>query len=180
MAERDPSRLVCSNCATLEEQIAELGNLCVVMERIHGTLDHGEVLIAIQDLVINVIGSEELAVYALADGDRELRPVQTFGVEDRRLGPVAMGAGPIGRAAAERRSWVVGDGQPPPEYPDLTACVPLETAGHLVGVLVIWRMLNHKPVFGSRDRRVLELLVHHAAQALFLTRSPTPGRAQAA
>ncbi len=155
--------------SALEQQAAELGNLYVVMERLHGTLEYGEVLAAVQDVVINVIGSEELAVFEPSEDGRELRPVQSFGVEARRLGLQQVGVGPIGRAAADGKAWVVGDGPPPPEFPDLTACVPLQAGGCVVGVLAIWRMLRHKKVLGAADRNVLELVARHAATALYLT-----------
>jgi hypothetical protein len=172
-------RRVCEDYAALEEQVAELGNRSIVMERVHGTLDHREVLEAIQDCVINVIGSEELAVFELSGDGRALEPVQTFGVDGRRLAPVAVGTGPIGRAAAGE-GWVIGDGPAPLEYPDLTACVPLEAGEQIVGALAIWRMLGHKPVFGPVDRGVLELLARQAGVALHLT-SPlrAPQEAQA-
>ncbi|GEJ58397.1 GAF domain-containing protein [Anaeromyxobacter diazotrophicus] len=162
--------------AGLEQQVVELGNACVVMERVHGALDRGAVLLAIQDVVINVIGSEELAIFEVADGGRLLRPVQSFGVEPREL---AVGAGPVGRAASERRAWTILDGAPPEEEPRLTAVAPLSAGPHLTGVVAIWRMLAHKPVFGEADRAVLELLSRHGGAALHLT-SPHAGRRAAA
>ena len=161
----------CDGFPALEQQTAELGNLYVVMERLHGALEYGEVLAAVQDVVINVIGSEELAIFEPSEDGRELLPVQSFGVEARRLGPLPVGAGPIGRAAADGKAWVIGDGPPPPEFPDLTACVPLQAGGRLMGVLAIWRMLGHKPVLCAADRNVLELVARHAATALYLTSS---------
>ncbi len=172
--EREHRRL-CDEYATLEERISELGSLCVLMERLHGTLEHQEVLAGIQDVVINVIGSEELAIFEPSGDGRWLVPTQSFGVEQRHLGRVARGEGPIGRAAEGER-WVVGDGAPPPGFPDLTACVPLAAGDRLAGVLVIWRMLAHKPVFGAADQNVLEHLSRHAATALLLTSGCEPGR----
>lgn len=168
-------RRVCDDYTALEQQIAELGNHCVVMERLHGTLDHGEVLAGIQDVVINVIGSEELAIFEPSDDRRWLVPTQTFGVEDRGLGRVAWGSGAIGRAAAEGTGWTLGGGAPPAEFPDLTACVPLACGDRVAAVLAFWRMLPHKPVFGPADRTVLELLTRHAGTALLLT-SPVARR----
>lgn len=165
--------------ASLEQRIADLGNQCVVMERLHGTLEHREVLVGIQDVVINVIGSEELAIFEPSEDGLWLTPTQSFGVEDKRLGRVAWGEGPVGRAAAEGKGWVVGDGAAPPEFPDLTACVPLPIGEQVSGVLAIWRMLPHKPVFGDVDRNVLELLARHAATALRLTSSRGCGHHEA-
>jgi GAF domain len=171
-------RRLCDDYAALEGRIAELGNLCVLMERLHGTLDHREVLAGVQDVIINVIGSEELAIFEPSEDGRWLSPTQSFGVEDRHLGRVPWGEGPIGRAAAEGMGWVVGGGAAPPEFPDLTACVPLAAGDRLAGVLVIWRMLAHKPVFGEADRNVLEHVARHAATALLLTSASEGGRRQ--
>ena len=161
--------------AELEQRVAELGNACVVMERVHGALDHAEVLAAIQDVVINVIGSEELAVYELAEGGRSLHPVQSFGVERRGLRALALGEGPIGRAAAERRIWTVLDGGPPSEDRELTAVAPLCAGERVAGAVAIWRMLEHKPIFAAAERAVLELLSRHGGTALHLT-APRPDR----
>jgi hypothetical protein len=155
--------------AELEERVAELGNACVVMERVHGTLDHAGVLAAIQDVVINVIGSEELAVYEVAQGGRSLRPVQSFGVERRDLRSLALGEGPIGRAVSERQIWTVLDGGPPPEDRELTAVAPLCAGERVAGAVAIWRMLEHKPIFAAAERTVLELLSRHGGTALHLT-----------
>lgn len=161
-------RNLADRSTALEQQLAELGNQCVVMERLHGALEHAEVLAAIQDCVINVIGSEELAVFVPSEDGLELRPAQCFGVEGRGLAPVPVGAGVVGRAALGD-GFVVGDAPPPPEAPDLTACVPLQAGDRLSGVLAIWKMLPHKPTFGPADRGVLDLLARHAASALQLT-----------
>jgi hypothetical protein len=164
-------------CAALEAQVAEVGNLYIAMERLHGGTDRAEVLDAIQDIVINIIGSEELAVFELREGDRELRVARSFGVDEARLAPVPLGSGAIGRAAAERRPWIAGDGAGPPDPSHLTACVPLELNGRVMGVLAVWRLLGHKPALCDADRKVLDLLGRHAGPALYLTSLPRPPRA---
>lgn len=166
--------------ASLEQQVAELGNACVVMERLHGALDRAGVLAAIEDVVINVIGSEELAIFELVDGGRALRPVRCFGVDAAALGSVPWGAGAVGRAAAERRIWAVPDRPAPDADRALTAVAPLCAGPSLGGVVAIWRMLPHKAAFGPADRAVLELLSRHAGVALHLTAPGAPSSARAA
>jgi len=161
----------------LEERLSDTINVCVALERLHGSTDHGEVLRAIQDVVINLVGSEELAVYEPGPSG-ELEVVQSFGVSGGRLAPVAPGHGPIGRVAAEGRAWVTGDATPCGD-PDLTACVPLVADDRVVAVLAIWRLLPQKPALRDADRRVLELLGPHAGRALYLTAGNTR-RARAA
>lgn len=161
----------------LAGKLSEAIDYCVALERLHGTTEHAEVLRAVQDVIINLVGSEELAIYEPgADGAWVV--VQSFGVGGARVAPVTPGQGPIGRAAAEGRAWLAGDGGAPGDR-DLTACVPLMAEGRAVAVLAVWRLLPHKPALRASDRQVLGLLGTHAGRALFLT-APPRGRARAA
>lgn len=166
--ESDHERL-CREYAALQDQVQDLGNHAVVVERLHGTIEHDEVLAGIQDCVINVIGSEELAIFEIGALTDELRIARAFGVEERNIRDARVGEGTIGRAALGEE-WVIGEGAAPSDWDDLTACVPLRAATWIVGVLVIWRMLPHKGRFGPADRLVLDLLSRHGGTALYLTR----------
>jgi hypothetical protein len=166
-AAEDRQRRTLAEVADLEQRLAEAIDLCVALERLHGSTDHAEVLRAIQDVVINLVGSEELAIFEPSAGG-ELRAALSFGVAGARLSGVGQGAGPVGRAAAEGQAWVVG-APLASEDPDLTACIPLLVEGRVAGVLVVWRLLPHKPALRDSDRRVLELLGAHGGRALYLT-----------
>jgi hypothetical protein len=154
-------------CAREEEQLTELCGLFVALERLHGTVERAEVLAALQEIVINLVGCEELALYAPAAVGGELRAELSFGVDASRLG---LGAGSAARAVAGGRSFFAGDGPALPDGAGITACVPLRAGGVLVGVLVLWSLLRHKPGLSDRDRRLLDVLSTHAATALHLTR----------
>jgi hypothetical protein len=84
----------------IERQNANLANLYVASYRLHGTLDRGEVLLAIQEIVINLIGCEEMAIFELEEGDFALRLAASFGLDEARYRRVPLGSGAIGRAAA--------------------------------------------------------------------------------
>ncbi len=156
----------------LEEKLSDAINVCVALERLHGSTDHGEVLRAIQDVVVNLVGSEEVAVFE-SGANGELVAVQSVGVEPGKLAPVTPGHGPIGRVAAEGKAWVIGEGAEPGD-PDLTACVPLVAEDRVVAVLAIWSLLPHKQSLRTSDRQVLELLGPHAGRALYLTAQGKP------
>ena len=151
----------------LERQLSAMGNLCVSLQRLQGCLTHRQVLEAIQDDVINVYGSEELAICERVPGSAELRVTQSFGVPPERLGAITLGQGPIGRAA-EGAGWILGDDGVRTEDPDLTAAVALEADGAVVGVLAVWRLLSHKRAVHDEDRRVLEVLGRAGGAALYL------------
>lgn len=168
-----------AHAADLEARLSFAINVCVALERLHGSTDHGEVLLAIQDIIVNLVGSEELAIFEADEPDESAWvAVQSFGVGGTRLSKVPAGHGALGRIAAEGQPWVAGE-TPHPDDPALTACVPLVAEGRAVAVLAVWRLLPHKRGLGDADRQLLGLLAAHGGSALFLT-ARRSGRAHAA
>lgn len=163
-------RELCEASAREEERISDLRRLVVALERLHGTIDHAEVLTALREIVVNLVGCEELAVFLAEEGGAELTAALAFGVEGPRLSAVRPGSGPAGWAVAERRCWFTGEGAALPGSAGVTACVPLHAGGEVIGVLVLWNLLEHKPALTDRDTHLLEQIGAHAGTALHLTR----------
>lgn len=154
--------------AEVERQNANLAALYAASYQLH-TPRRAEVLIAIHEIVINLIGSEEFAVLALGRGG-ELRPLSHMGVEPARLAAVRLDEGMIGRAVAEGAPVVAPDGPGglTSDDPDgIVACVPLMVAGRTVGMIVLYRLLPQKPRLEPFDHELLALLASHAATALY-------------
>jgi hypothetical protein len=163
-------RRVCDQFVESEGQTGELVQLFATLQQIHGAAGLEELLQALQEVVINVIGSEELAIFVLRDGVLHL--ARSFGVDPEPLRRIPLGQGTIGRAAQAGSLYVAGrDG--PPEDDRLTACLPLVANGAVVGALAIFRLLGHKPGLSPSDQALFDLLVQHAGQALRL-RSMAP------
>ena len=55
--------------AEIEQLNSNLANLYVASYRLHGTLDREEVLGIIQEIIFNLVGSEELAIYEAGSGE---------------------------------------------------------------------------------------------------------------
>jgi hypothetical protein len=156
---------VCDDYVAVQEQSSDLAQLFVALERLHGGLSRADALTALQEIVINVIGSEELAVFE-RDGDR-VRLVHSFGVDPEPLRELPLGAGAIGRAVADGKLYIAGrEGGAAPGDEDLTACIPLRRGDEVMGALAIFRLLGHKPGLGDADQAVLDLLSAHAGLAL--------------
>jgi GAF domain-containing protein len=67
--------------------------------------------------------------------------------------------------------WVAEDrGAGDRSEPRLTACVPLHAGSRVVGVLALFRLLEHKPELEGADVELLELLAVHCGLALAATR----------
>jgi hypothetical protein len=158
---------VSDDYVAVEERHSELAQLFVALERIHGAPTRAEVLTALQEIVINVVGTEELALLEVRDGKLVL--AHAFGVAPGPLRELALGEGAIGRTARTGRLYVAGrDGSPDDADRDLTACIPLRVGDRVTAVLAIFRLLGHKPGLGESDQAVFDLLSAHAGLALHL------------
>ena len=157
---------VCDEYVAIQERSTELAQLYVALDRIHSGLSRGETLAAMQELVINVVGSEELAIFERRG--EALVLLQSFGVDPEpwRERPAARGA--LGRAAAGKLYLAGREGKPEPGDEDLTAAIPLQVGDEVLGVLAVFRLLGHKPVLGETDHALFELLSKHAGVALHL------------
>jgi len=165
---RSESRGFEQRYAEIEAQSSNLANLYVASYSLHGTLDRQEVVATIQEIVANLIGSEEAGLFELAPGGEALELVASFGLEAPGLRRVPLGAGRIGEAARTGEIFVVGPEQVPAED-GLTACIPLKLDGRVTGAIAIFRLLPQKAGFEALDRELFELLATHAATALYCT-----------
>lgn len=125
--------------AELEQQHAHLTCLYVACSRLHASPDREDVIAAIHEIVINLIGCEELAVYE-KHGER-LSLISSFGIEPGNT----------------------------PAFENATAVVPLVLDGRETGAIVLFRLLDHKPGLEPIDHELFELLTTHAATALHAT-----------
>lgn len=161
-------RRICDDYVVVEERNTDLASLFVALSRLHGTLERAEVMAAIQEIVTNIVGSEEMAVYELSPGSSELELAWAFGVDGTRLPRIRLGEGVIGRVAAEGEPFVAWD-RACAEEPALTACIPLKVGERVTGTLAIYHLLGHKAVLGNLDRQIFDLLGAHAGAALYFT-----------
>lgn len=154
-------------CTSLETEVGTLSNLYVASQRLHETIDRAEVLRAIEEILINLVGSEELAIFELDALAARLSLISSFGLEPQRYLSRPLDDGPLGRAVRTGRTVVVGDDEPQPaSEPRLTACVPLVVRERVIGVIAIYQLLPQKPRLDAVDRELFELLTTAAATAL--------------
>ena len=154
----------------LESQNTSLANLYVASYRLHGTLDRGEVLGTIQEIVTNLVGCEEIAIFEVNEAGTSLALAASTGIDPETYASVALGEGVIGRCARTGETFVAGDeGEaPPPGEGDaaLSACVALRLDGRVSGAIALFRLLPQKSGIEAVDRELFDLLATHAATAL--------------
>lgn len=156
----------------VEQQNANLANLYVASYRLHSTLNRQEVLAVIEEIIINLIGSEELIIFEIDPDRTHLRRIASFGIEEDRYQSIPMGKGVIGEVALTGQPYLAEhttDQATLLEEPDLTACLPLKLGDTINGAIAIFRLLPQKPGFGSLDYELFDLLSTHAAASLYCT-----------
>ena len=154
----------------VEQQNTNLANLYVASYQLNGTLDRNRVLQTMQEIIINLIGSEELAIWELDEELGALTLAGSFGVDAGPWACVPLGAGVIGTVAATGERWIAGESDDPNAGGDLTACIPLRLDDRVVGALAIFRLLQQKQGLEPLDYELFDLLASHAATALYCTR----------
>jgi hypothetical protein len=150
--------------ADVEALNSNLANLYVASYRLHGSLERAEIVSTISEIVVNVIGSEDFVVLERVEDAQPMRAIGSFGVDVAQMKPVRFGEGPIGLAIASGAT-TVSDGEGSREAP--LACIPLKVGERVIGAIVIFRLLPHKSRLESIDHELFELLVTHAASALY-------------
>ena len=156
----------------IEEQNNNLANLYVASYQLHSTLDFREVIQIVQEIIINLVGAESFAVLLLDEKTNELKTIACEG-EDVMPGIEAIsiqpGQGILGEVARSGESYYINHEL---ESAEITldrplAAVPLKIKEHVIGIIVIYKLLQQKHAFSAVDYELFSLLAAHAATAIF-------------
>jgi nitrate/nitrite-specific signal transduction histidine kinase len=156
----------------LEIQNSNLASLYVASYRLHGTLDRDEVLSAIQEIVTNLVGCEEMAILEMNDAGTALALAASTGIDPALYRDIPVGQGRIGACALEGETFVrrnEADAPADEREAALSACVPFKLDGKVSAVLALFRLLPQKVGIEELDRELFDLLATHASTALYCT-----------
>jgi nitrate/nitrite-specific signal transduction histidine kinase len=152
-----------------ELQNTRLANLYVSMQRLHCSLERREIIAAIEEIVINLVGSEEFAILELV-APQKLSVVSSHGIDGRHVERVATQDGPIGKCVSKGTLFVRNGGpaQGSSEIESqLTACIPLRAAERIWGAVAVFALLPQKESLGVADVELFDLLSAHGGLALY-------------
>lgn len=145
--------------AEVEQQNANLARLYAASYQLHATVHRQEVVQAIQEIVVNLIGSEELAIL---EGGATLKPLATMGIDAERIEALDTTAGALGRSLATRTPVLCE-----PDAAGIQASIPLVIGNRTLAVVLIFGLLPQKAELDAFDRELLDLVATHAATALY-------------
>ena len=148
--------------ADVERQNSNLATLYAAGHALHASLDRSAVLGAIQEIVINLVGSEQFAIVA---ADDQLTPHAMFGVKRELLAGLGPRSGLIGRAYAEGRPLSLLRGMPS-DSTGVRVCIPLVLGDKVQGFVLIFEFLPQKDDISALDYEIFSLVGSQAATAL--------------
>lgn len=159
---REESAQYLAQYAEVEMNNTNLANLYVASYQLHGTLSRSAVLDAMQEIIVNLVGSEEFAICEV--DEPALSVLASVGVEEGSI----QWSTPRVRETVDRGEPYIGvpadreAGHP-------LVCLPLKLDGRTIGVIVIFSLLAHKSQLEALDHELFDLLATHAATALYCT-----------
>jgi signal transduction protein with GAF and PtsI domain len=156
----------------VQEQNEVLTNIYVASYRLHATLDPGDVMKIIQDILIELVGAEEFGIFLLDKEQTRLELVAGEGIRERLPATsLPSGEGVVGEVATSGEAFYFEPKSESEQEVGLPrAAIPMRMDGESVGVMVIYKLLSHKAGFSDLDHQLLELLAAHAATALVSAR----------
>src|SRR5580658_6614079 len=153
----------------VEQSNSNLANLYVASYGIHGSLNREDVVRAIHEVLVNIVGSEEFAIFERSPDGRGFSLTSSMGVSADASSQLRPDVGRLGEALRHGAVYVreseEKDASPGKQH--LTACVPLKVGGRVRGAIAVFRLLSHKPALEAVDHEVFDLLATHAASALY-------------
>jgi transcriptional regulator with GAF, ATPase, and Fis domain len=154
----------------VEAENNNLANLYVASYQLHSTLDFGECLKIILEIVMNLIGAEEFSIMMLDEKTNELTIVAQEGMGPEARASIKLGEGVVGTAAKSGEAFY-RSGDPKDlkgvDYLHPLVVIPLKIKEHVIGIIVIYKLLVQKEAFSPVDYELFTMLAGHAATALF-------------
>lgn len=151
----------------IEAEFANLANLFVASNQLHGSLSPRGVMRRIKEVLAQLVGAESYCLYLSSADKNELVPIAFEGVSGEKVAPVSVERGPLGEvfrsgeaAVDEERDPSQGSHEAP------AAVIPLTVDDQRVGVIAIFSTLSQKKRFDTIDFELFKLLGQHAAAAL--------------
>jgi GAF domain-containing protein len=164
----------------VEAELAHLVRLRVASQRLHESLEPPVLLDILVDLLVNLVGTETVGIFELEPGSREWVLRVSLGIDAERFRRLPLGEDALGHSARTGSPWLADLMEEGSARNGTDAgprgCVPLRLGSHVLGMMVLFGLLPHKPRLEPEDRELLELLATQGARALYCARGIAAGR----
>jgi hypothetical protein len=154
---------------TADTRAGDLMKLLVAVRVLIESRDAAAALDSLRDILVNVVGTDDFAIYSIDSRAKVLVPIAVVGASVRTADRMSLDRGWIGEVVRSGELLIEPEGgssRRRGRIPDVAAVVPLKVLDRIVGAIVIARMLPHRELLGACDREVLGLLGVYAATAI--------------
>lgn len=161
------SSQVSARVEEIEAEFANLANLFVASNQLHGSLSPRGVMRRVKEVLAQLVGAERYCIYFTNADRTELVPIAFEGVHGGQLVPVPVDDGVVGEVFRTGAAKVNEEADPSHGTIGSPAAVlPLAVEDHAVGAIAIFATLSQKTRFDTIDFELFKLLGQHAAAAL--------------
>jgi len=157
-----------ARCQELMSENNNLFKLYAASHHLHSSLHLEQVLEKISEIMLNLIGASDYALFLYEDKERLMLPVLIKGLEGQPPAKIHLGEGPLGQILSTEQTYVA---TAPPQPGEVStdnpiAAIPLRTADGFVGAIVVYGLLSQKPAFSEVDYALFDFFAAHAATAI--------------
>jgi nitrate/nitrite-specific signal transduction histidine kinase len=168
----DANKAFAARYVEIEDENNNLANLYVCSFQLHSTLVFDEVLQIIMEIIINLIGAEEFAIFLLDEKNQCLQAVAIEGKRAEGKERLQIGEGVIGKTVASGQNYYdpslnTEGAARKRALDDPLVCIPLLIKDRAIGVIALYKLLPQKRQFANVDYELFTLLAGHAATAIF-------------
>ena len=152
-----------------DTRAGDMMKLLVAVRVLIESRDAAAALDSLRDILVNVVGTNDFAIYSLDSYGKALVPIAVVGESMRTADRMPLDSGWIGEVVRSGQLLIEpedGSARRRGRIPDVAAVVPLKVLDRIVGAIVIARMLPHRELLGTCDRELLGLLGVYAATAI--------------
>jgi len=138
----------------VEQCNCSLANLYVASYRIHGSLERAQVEAAIHEVLVNLVGTEQFAIFERNAETDQLVATSSLGIDGASLTDPPRPPAAVVETLRSGETYVAQSTDADEEDRPV-ACIPLKVGADVRGVIAVFRLLGHKPQLEPVDLRPL-------------------------
>jgi chemotaxis protein CheD len=135
----------------------------IVRKRLRESVGPSDALEGIREIVSNLLGSEEMALFQVDRGSSALPLIWSFGIDPQEHQWLNGSSESVLKVVRNGSTHIELAGRSAP----FTVLVPIRLHGQTVAILAILRLLPQKTGFAKADIEVLQVLSDEAGTAVF-------------
>ncbi len=151
-----------------EELNSSMMSMYVSSFQLHSTLDLGEVIRVIEEIIVNFVGARAFAILLVDDDGESMRVVSQQDLQGRLPTSGIRARGVLAEVVGSLTAYVHTSSRPARE--GILAAVPLAMGKSCVGAILVYSLLSQKDRLLRNDIELFSLLGGHAASAVVSSR----------